>query len=379
MKGKKLTALLAAVALMQCAPAALANNISFEGKVTSEDTCQVYADIGGTVLSVDVKPGEAVNAGDAIATLKTTKVYAEESGIVSGVFAQPGDNTQTIAGKYGAVLYIDPESEYTISASIENAYDSADAKFVHPGEKVYLSCYSDDGDHEGEGRVTSVSGKDYIVEVTEGEFIVGERVNIYRTERHKSSSRIGRGELTRTTPTAVTGTGSIVSLAVADGDEVERGDLLFETVDGSFDGLYMSGCAITAPVDGYVASISAQAGAQATEGTPIAEMYPKASMRIEAEVSESDLGSIAVGDPVSIELNWNRDDDVRYEGVVTMISAIASADASGDEATYTVYIDFTPDEHTRYGMNATISTMDGADDGEADSGEAEADEDEQQG
>ena len=94
----------------------------------------------------------------------------------------------------------------------------------------------------------------------------------------------------------------------------------------------------------------------------VATIYPAGAMRIEAEVDESDLSSISVGDKVSIELDWNRDEDVKYEGVISMISTIADANSIGS-AKYVVYIDFTPDENTRYGMNAVISTLD---DGAAD-------------
>ena len=45
-----------------------------------------------------------------------------------------------------------------------------------------------------------------------------------------------------------------------------------------------------------------------------------------------------------------------------MISTIADSNSIGS-AKYVVYIDFTPDENTRYGMNAVISTLD---DGAAD-------------
>ena len=49
-----------------------------------------------------------------------------------------------------------------------------------------------------------------------------------------------------------------------------------------------------------------------------------------------------------------------------MISAVADeAQVSADgetETTYTVYVDFTPDENTRYGMSAVVSTLeDGGD------------------
>lgn len=368
MRIRNFAALTLAAAMCMSATGALADTITFEGRVAPSDTCEVYADVGGTALSVDVDPGETIAAGSPIVTLKTTKVYAAYDGTVSGVFAQPGDAVQDIAGRYGAVMYIEPTARYTITASTENAYNKADTKYVHIGETVYLSCYSD-GDHTGEGRVTAVNGSNYTVEVYDGEFIPGETVSIFRTERHKSSSRIGRGELTRADSIAVSAaSGSIVSMAVSDGDEVKRGDLLFETVEGAFDGLNATDATITAPVDGSVAAINVSAGGQVAEGMSVATIYPTGAMRIEAEVDESDLSSIAVGDAVSIELDWNRDEDVKYDGIISMISSISDAGSMDGTAKYVVYIDFTPDEDTRYGMNAVITTLDdGVSDGASDS------------
>lgn len=373
MRAGKLSALALASALALCAPSALADAISFEGAVSASYSVEAIADVGGVVDALNASVGEAVSAGAPIVTLKTTKVYAQQCGSVTGIFAQPGDSAQTVAERYGAVMYIEPDSAYSISASTERAYNSASTKYVHVGEHVFLSCYSD-GDHTGEGRVTSASGTDFTVEVTEGEFLVGETVNVYRDEDYSSSSRIGRGDLTRANPIAVAGSGSIVALHVQDGEVVERGQLLFETLDGAFDGLYMSGCTVNAPVDGYVAAISASVGASVAENASVATIYPLDAMRIEASVLESDLGSIAVGDAVNVELNWNQDFDVSYPGTVTMISAIAEP-SDGGEASYKVYIDFEPDADTRYGMQATITTLS---EYEADS-EAEASADEMHG
>ena len=70
-------------------------------------------------------------------------------------------------------------------------------------------------------REMCIRDRDYTVDVRSGEFLVGETVSIFRGDSATSANRIGRGELTRKSPTAVTGTGSIVSFAVADGDSVE--------------------------------------------------------------------------------------------------------------------------------------------------------------
>ena len=346
-------------------PCALAETISFTGTVAAKSTSEIYAPIGGTVESVNAVAGQQVRAGDVLATLATTKVYAPEDGVVTGLFAQAGDNAETVAQRYGAVMYIEGASVYTISASTENAYNTTENKFVHVGENVYLSCYSD-GSHSGSGVITAIEGTSYTVEVTSGEFLIGETVNVYRGESATTAARIGRGTLGRRNPTAVSASGSIVSIAVQDGDSVQKGDLLFETLEGSFDGYYMSGSEILATGDGVVAQIGLSQGGRLEKGSVAAVLYPEGAMQIQAQIAEANLGLIHVGDPVEIELNWNSDAEVRYTGVVSMISAIADSSATGGsgetassgDVTYTVYIDFTPDADTRYGMTAVVSTLD---------------------
>lgn len=363
---KRMVASLLAAAIPFCG-AALADTITFTGTVAASETHEVYAPIGGTVEKVECDVGQKVKSGDVLVRLSTTKVYAEESGTVTAVFGQPGDSAETVAQKYGAVMVIEGERVYSIAASTENAYNSTATKFVRVGESVYLQCYSD-GSHTGTGVITGVEGTDFTVQVTSGEFLIGETVNVYRGDSAASTQRIGRGTLNRMNPTSVTGSGSIVSFAVNSGDTVQRGDLLFETLDGAFDGLYMSGSDIAADASGTVSQLGAQQGGAIQKNSVVAVLYPDDAMRIEASVSEANLAAIAVGDPVSIELVWNQDEEVTYPGTISMISAIADSasgstgDAMGgdsnDTVTYTVYVDFTPDENTRYGMSAVVTTLD---------------------
>lgn len=342
-----------------------ANAVTFSGTVSATDSYEVYAPIGGTVESVNVSAGERVEVGDVLATLETTKVYAAEDGVITGIFGEIGDNAATIAERYGAVMYIEGETLYSISASTDEAYNSTENKFVHVGETVYLTCYSH-GTHTGTGVITGIQGTDYSVDILSGEFLLGETVSIFRSESTASANRIGRGEVNRKNPTAVSGSGSIVSVAVKNGDSVRKGDLLFETLDGEFDGFYMTGTQITAGISGTVAEVKLAQGSKIEKGGMVAVIYPEGEMRVEAKISEYNLSEIAVGDKVNVELIWNQDEEVNYEGVVSMISAIADEAVGDDDVTYTVYVGFAPDDNTRYGMSALISTMDEIEGGDAD-------------
>ena len=359
---KKAMALLLAAGLIGSAAAA---EVSFNGTVEARHTGYVYSPVAGTVDEVLVKAGETVTADTVIATLKTTKVYAAEDGVITAVFGQPGDSAETVAEKYGAVMYLEGENTYSISASTSKAYDELENFVVHPGETVYVVARNRTK-YKGQGVITAVDGSSYTVLVTEGEFFVGDSMDIMRSADYETTSRIGRGNIARVSPTAVTGTGSIVSFAVQPGEKVQRGQLLFETIDGTYAGLEMTGTEIKAGQDGVIAELNIENGTAVTADSAVASIYPKGDVWVNAAVTEADLNEIAVGQKVKVELDWNEDQGVSYEGTVEMISGLGTV---GEESTtYPVYVSFVPDENTRYNMTAVVTTLDGG------KKEAEADE-----
>ena len=296
---------------------ALADTVTMNGTVAAANTYEVYAPIGGTVARVSAEAGQEVGENDVLVTLKTNKFYAEEDGVVTGVFGQPGDAADTVSARYGAVLYIEGTTAYEVSASTDSAYNDTETKYVHVGEKVYLECRSNKARH-GEGIITGVEGTGYNVEITGGTFIPGDSVDIYRTLSRANNSKVGRGTVARRNPTAVKGSGSIVRVNVKDGDSVKRGDLLLETLDGTFDGYYMSGEDIVAGTDGIVESIKASQGSSLSKGGVVAVLYKRDSMRVEAEVPEDSLGDVTVGGTVTIELE--SDESKIYTGKISTFS-----------------------------------------------------------
>ncbi len=333
---------------------AMADSISFSGTVEARDTKEIYAPVGGVIESVPVRTGQTITADTVIARIRTTKVYATEDGTVTAVYGQPGDDAETVAGTYGAVMYIEGEAIFTIEATTKKAYEAKENYLIHSGETVYLASRNHN-QNKGPGLITSVDDEGFTVRVTEGMYYVGDSIDIYRSEAYSNASRIGRGSIARVAPTAVTGTGSIVSFAVKAGDHVSRGQLLFETVEGTYDGLEMSGTEILAGVDGTLAILNVEQGASVTKDSVVAVIYPRDAVWVVADVAETDLKDLQVGQKVKVELDWNQDQGISYEGTVEMISHLGTV---GEESTtYPVYISFTPDDNTRFSMTALVSTL----------------------
>ena len=334
---------------------ASAENI-FAGKVAASNTSVISAPYGGRVDNIYVHVGDYVGEDSLIATLGTDEVYALVDGTVSGIFASEGDDAESVAERYGAVLFIEPTNRFTLDCSNEKGYSYSENRYIHIGETVYLSCTTD-GSHRGVGIVTSVDEKDekkFSVEVTEGLFYMNESVGVFRNQQYTSMSRIGRGTVGRTAAVAAKSKGSVLKMHVKNGDHVERGQLLFETVTGSLKDLQPTGSEVMSDVEGIVASVDAKKGAKVEKGDALITVYPKDEIQIEILISEADLPTIRVGETVSIEFNWSVEHEERQEGIITSISYINQTDENTTGTTYKAYINFEPDENIRLGMTAIV-------------------------
>lgn len=362
MQIKKLLALLATVMILL--PTFAFASEEFDGNVVEGNTVTVTAPYGGTVKSISLREGSLIHVSDEIATMQTTQVLAPEDGTVRGIFSEVGDTLSSTT-----VLYVAPVSKYTVTCTIDKAYASIDTKYVHIGETVYIKC-KPDGSHKAVGIITAVNGSSYTVQTTAGELYLEETVYIYRNDAYTLKTRIGSGTVSRTSEQPITATGSLLKLFVEDGDVVERGQLLFETVDGALDALAAYSDTIQSDADGVIASIKATAGQKISKGDVLLTVYKQEGYQIEFTVDEDLLGSVKVGDTVNIVFNWNEESGTTYKGTVADISYISASDTSTDSAgatttsttssaaTYKGYITFDADDSVRLGMSATISTID---------------------
>ena len=298
----KKTASLGALLLALALPLAAQAETVFAGEVTAETAQVIAAPYGGLVEDVRVRVGDSVKIGDPIATVETAKTYASTDGTVSGVFAHEGDSADGVKTQYGALVYIEPINRFTLACSTEKGYNSSENRYIHIGETVFLKC-TKDGSHQGRGVVTGLDEKD------DGKFTV------------------------------------------------ERGELLFETVRGTLDGLYAPEKQVVSDVAGVIATVDAGNGATVEKDAKIATIYPNDAMQIKMVISEADLMDVTVGGKAEIEFNWDADSGRRFEGTISSISYLSEKkddSAASQSAQYVAYVDFTPDETVRIGMTVIV-------------------------
>ena len=326
---------------------ALAATEELTGNVVAGYEVSLSAPISGTVVETDCRAGQWVEAGDVLATVELTRVFSPVDGTVGAVEAQPGDSAES------TVLSIFPVSKYTVTASTEELYGVSDPAryYIHLGETLHIRC-TKDRSHVAVGVVTAVDGPSFTVETTGGELYMEEEVNLYRSEGYAFSSWVGTGTVARTEARAISGSGSLLDVLVAPGQEVERGQLLFTCTAGTVDDYTPKDGCIRAESSGVLASVSLMAGSPVQKGQSVATLYPQEGFRLAVDVPEDMLLYVKEGTSLRFTLDWDENQPREYEGTVETITT--ETDALTGESGFVAYVVFEPDETVRLGMSAVV-------------------------
>lgn len=348
MMRRRIITALTALLLLSGTPAQ-AEELRFDGTVVSMQAQSITAPFGGTITSLDMREGERVESGSALAQVAGEKFFSPLDGTVRGIDAQPGDSAE------GKLFSIAPVSKFTIQASVTKAYESVETRYITVGERLYISC-AKDGTHRAEGIVTAADGLNFTVETDKGELYMEENVYLYRSEDYSAATRVGYGAVSRSAEIEITATGSLLALYVQEGEEIERGQLLFETAQGTFAGCEVPSGTVCAPSTGVIAQILLKAGDSVSQGDVIATMYAPADFRIQIEIPEEQVNRIHPGDAAVISFSAHTEDWDALTGTVSEISAMTNSETQ--TVSYSAYIDFDASDSIRLGMTASVLITD---------------------
>lgn len=326
---------------------ALAATEELSGSVAAGYEISLSAPISGTVVETNCRAGQWVEAGDVLAAVQLTRVFSPVDGTVGAVEAQPGDSAEA------TVLSVYPVSKYTVTASTDELYGVSDPAryYIHLGETLHIRC-TKDRSHVAVGVVTAVDGPSFTVETTGGELYMEEEVNLYRGETYAFSDWVGTGTVARTEAQAISGSGSLLNVVVAPGQEVERGQLLFTCVQGAVDDYTPKDGCIRAEQSGVLASVTLAAGSPVQKGQSVATLYPRESFRLAVDVPEDMLAYVREGTSLRFTLDWDEDQPRSYEGTVESIAT--ETDPVTGETGFVAYVVFEADDTVRLGMNAVV-------------------------
>ncbi|MBR3764877.1 MAG: HlyD family efflux transporter periplasmic adaptor subunit [Clostridia bacterium] len=327
--------------LLSTMNAAFANDSPvLTGVIAATDEEKITAPYAGEVISLLFREGDAVTAGMEAATMTPNIMRAPCSGTVT-LFANQGDDAADVQLLYGALACIQPDASYRVAAAILTNNWLPQNQLVQPGETVYLRCTTD-GVRSGQGVVTSVSGSSYSVLVTEGDFLLGEAVDIFRRVDGMDDNCIGTGTIARIDPVFCTGDGMVISEFVGNGDYVEAGDELYElapTRDGHF---------VMHETSGVVAEVCVEEGDRVEAGDTIALVWPDEAMHVIIHVPEHLLDDYAWNAAVTLTFSDGR----QTEGRISWVSMVP--DGSEATCTWEAHIAFARDTTLRYGMRVEV-------------------------
>ena len=287
---KRMIAILAAWLALQCFACAEV----YSGVTTALSEIKVCAEADGVLEHVYAEEGAAVKAGDLLAEYQTDKFFASQDGRVAALHCDVGDQ----CGE--SVLEIMPMEKYRIYCTVDSAYSSPECMIVHSGEQLYIKCTAN-GTHRGIGIVTNISESEYDVLTVGGEFHAGETVYLYRDAEFSTKQRVGIGTVVENDVEKYEAEGTIVRLHVSKGEEIERGEILFETVPGRETGIYST-------VDGIVSSVDASVGESVQKGQVLASVVPKEKICAEISVNETAIAAFHTGARVKMIFTADRNE-----------------------------------------------------------------------
>jgi len=135
----------------------------------------------------------------------------------------------------------------------------------------------------------------------------------------------------------------ISDIKVAEGDYVEKDDVLFKTSQGA---------EIKAQISGTVSKIYVKEDQQVMSGSPLCDIYDFDNLQISVKVDEYDLSSISEGKEVSITIGAL---DKTIIGTVSSISDTATSQQG--VAYFSAVIDLPKDETIKVGMTAEAKIL----------------------
>lgn len=308
---------------------------AYSGVTAALSEITVCAEADGVLESVLAEAGASVDAGDVLAKYRTNRVFAAQDGTVARIHCAEGAQCS------GTALEIMPMEKYRIYCTSDGAYASADAKLMHAGEQVYIKC-TVNGSHRGIGVVTGIEGSEYSVLTVGGEFHVGEAVNLYRDAEFSAEQRVGIGTVVENETEKYESGGTIVRLYVEEGEAVERGQLLYETVSGS-------AAEIRTDAAGIVSEVSAANGDAVQRGQALAVIVPEGNICAEVSTDENALRDFRIGMRVQMVYTADRE-ETPLDGTVVRI------DDADDQGLYRIIIAPDEGEGLRLGMTVRVIT-----------------------
>lgn len=313
---------------------------NYNKALKSLDDLNVKTKVTGTVMSIDVKKGDTVSAGQKVATIRD-------------------------------------DSEMTIKLS----FPADEAASFHVGQAAVVTLY---GSFETiNGTVSEISGASYAVD---GNMIVRDvKITVKNpgaiTESQIATAEVGSSgstssgkfEFKENREVLAEVGGDVVSIPVKEGQRVSAGttlvvlqsDDLTDNVQSAADSVRSSQKAIEkqynnlkdysikSPIDGTVITKDYKAGDTIESGTKLCIIYDLSYLKITMNVDELDIGKVSVGQSVKIKADALPDQE--FTGKITSVNLAGTT--NNNVTTYPVEVQIDDFGDLLPGMNVSTEII----------------------
>ena len=297
---------------------------------------------------------------DTSAGSKVTTIGAPAAGRVMAIYAEAGDDALAVFRREGALAIISTDGRMKVELD-----DVDTASGVSLGEKLIVTGET----FIAEGTVIDLTrqGTCLTLTIQDDSLPMGETVTVTR----QNGTVLGTSTLEVNKPMAVSSYGgTIESVRVKVGDTVKRADTLFKLTDSpltlKIENLRLQREAaaksleeakaqrenliVVAPCDGTIASLNVSEGDEINSGALLCSILEGEDMNLTIAVDELDVVEVEVGQKVKITVDALS--DAEMDGEVYKIAPVGSN--SGGVTTYDVELTFdAAGTGVRSGMNAT--------------------------
>lgn len=347
--------LLAALMLFLSAPATAevpADDVSGKGMITAPETISLLAPMGGQLKDFSWRLGDQAEAGTVALEILPIQVCAPNDGVIAGLNAQVGDQADAVQAQYGALCYVEREGIWHIQASTASAYNKPKNRDIRIGDMLRVRESSGDDEKTGTGKVISVNGKAFVLEMAQGDLELEDDVSLYHGTgtTYKGSDLVGKGKVTRPPALSVMGGGIVASVLVKEGDTVRRGQPLF-LLDSS-NARYENQAGnpqVLFPHASLIEKILVSPGQAVAQGQVLMTLIPTGGLEATLEMDELDIAQVQIGQ--NIRLKIDAYPDAERNGQVIEICPIGNTQL--DTTKYDVRVSIDQIEGLMIGMHVT--------------------------
>ncbi|WP_026529080.1 efflux RND transporter periplasmic adaptor subunit [Butyrivibrio sp. VCD2006] len=319
--------------------------VSISGNVASDETKTYYAGIQAPIEKLELSQGDRVEKGELLyqydeTELEKMKKQAELSlqqanGNYSGSIEKNNKATDVLEGR--SIHDINNRLD-AITAEIDALNDKINEKTsrmnqtltdlqkvsADVNENGYMDSY--DAAHKNdapEERTTEEGGRQMALEIQDAiadvQYAISNDEEIKEWNRQITAlneEKQDLGEQSSAEMSALTSGEKSALLAQKELTELESNDTI-QDIDEAMGG-------VKADFAGVVTELAADKGATVAPGTKIMTIQSTDDVRVDIQISKSDLGKVKVGQLVDVTISGNT-----YEGEVTHISGTAVNNSSG--------------------------------------------------